>query len=426
MLQQTIKLYKNAYSGLTRDTWYLSAVMLVNRSGTMVVPFLTIYLTQSRHFTIGQAGLVMSCFGAGSIVGALIGGRLTDRIGFHIVQLSALIGGGLMFILLGQLQHYLAICICTFLLSLVNESFRPANSAAIAFYSKPENRTRSYSVHRLAINLGWAVGGALGGIIASFNYQLLFWVDGLTNIMAALLLWRMLKPRTTSEDAHTHKQSESKGSAFRDRPYLVFILLTAVFATCFFQNFSMVPVFLKEQLRLGEFYIGLVLGLNGLIIACFEMIMIYRVDGKMSPLSFIVLGVLCTGGAFVLLNILPLPALLLAVVSIILLTIGEMLAMPFMNAFWVGRSNASNRGQYASLYTIAYSTAQVVGPTIGAQVVRLQGFTFLWYGVGVVALLNALGFRWLKQRLEQTTGKRVVIAPQPAVSENQMADLIEP
>src|SRR6185312_16333118 len=89
---------------------------------------------------------------------------------------------------------YPLICGCAFLLSMVNEAFRPANSTAIATYSKEENRTRSYSLNRLAINLGWAVGNAIGGLLASINYHLLFWVDGGTNIIGALLLWYFLRP----------------------------------------------------------------------------------------------------------------------------------------------------------------------------------------------------------------------------------------
>ena len=87
----------------------------------------------------------------------------------------------------------------TFILSLVNEAFRPANNTAIAQYSRPENRTRSYSLNRLAINLGWAIGGTLGGFIASFNYHLLFWIDGFTNIIAAIMLYYLLKPADAEE-----------------------------------------------------------------------------------------------------------------------------------------------------------------------------------------------------------------------------------
>src|SRR5215467_5407425 len=142
MFTRTLSLYKNAYSGLSRDTWLLSIVMLVNRSGTMVIPFMTIYLTQPKMgYSIAQAGFVMGIFGAGAICGGFLGGRLTDKLGFHPVQLITLIGGGIMFIILGMMKSYPLICIFTFLLSVVNESFRPANSTAIAHYSKEENRT---------------------------------------------------------------------------------------------------------------------------------------------------------------------------------------------------------------------------------------------------------------------------------------------
>src|SRR3954462_1441556 len=194
MISTALQLYKNAYTGLSRNTWYLSLVMLINRSGTMVGPFMTIYCTQSLNFSITQAGSIMGLFGFGAIVGAMIGGRITDRLGFYPQQVASLFLGGLMFIITGYQHNYASLAISTFILSVCNESFRPANATAIAFYSKPENRTRSYSLNRLAINLGWAVGGAFGGIIASKNYHLLFWIDGFTNICAALLLISVLSP----------------------------------------------------------------------------------------------------------------------------------------------------------------------------------------------------------------------------------------
>ena len=178
MVGPIVNLYRNAFSGLSKSTWWLAFILLVNRSGTMVVPFMTIYLTQFHGFSIGQAGIVMGLFGAGAVAGGFLGGRLTDKYGFHRIQFITLAGGGLLFFVLGQMKSYSLICLFTFLLSLVNEAFRPANATAVAHYSTPENRTRSYSLNRLAINLGWAFGGGLGGLLASFNYQLLFWVDG--------------------------------------------------------------------------------------------------------------------------------------------------------------------------------------------------------------------------------------------------------
>jgi len=153
MLSYTRQLYKNAYNGLSRNTWYLSLVMLINRSGTMVIPFMTMYCTLSLHFSITQAGFVMGLFGLGAIAGAIIGGKTTDRFGFYPQQVASLLLGGIMFIVTGYQHSYVSLCISTFILSVCNESFRPANATAIAFYSNQENRTRSYSLNRLAINL---------------------------------------------------------------------------------------------------------------------------------------------------------------------------------------------------------------------------------------------------------------------------------
>ena len=111
----------------------------------MVVPFMTMYLTQHYGVTIDKAGFVMSLFGLGAIAGALIGGKLVDIAGYYYVQIVALVGGGTMFIVLGQMHSYSSICITTFILAMMNESFRPANTVAIAHYSKEQNRTRSYS-----------------------------------------------------------------------------------------------------------------------------------------------------------------------------------------------------------------------------------------------------------------------------------------
>jgi predicted MFS family arabinose efflux permease len=398
MFSRARSLYQNAYSGLSRSTWLLSIVMLVNRSGTMVMPFMTIYLTRpAMGYSIGQAGTVVGIFGLGAVCGGWLGGRLTDGIGFHRVQLVTLAGGGLLYMVLGQLKSYPLICGCTFILSLVNEAFRPANSTAIAAYSKEENRTRSYSLNRLAINLGWAMGGAVGGILASINFHLLFWVDGGTNLLAVLLLRFFLTPSAQTTGPQVKRADRNTaGSPYRDRIYLFFIVCTILFAACFFQLFSILPVFYKKTLHLPEFMIGLLMTTNGLLIACFEMVLVFKMEGRRENLVYIAYGACLVGAAYFLLNILPL-SVYTAYFCMFLTTAGEIMAMPFMNSFWISRTRPANRGQYAGLYTIAWSTAQVIGPAGGAEIAQHIGFRFLWWLVGGVCLLAAIGFRRLRQ-----------------------------
>ena len=232
MLSRTIQLYKKAYSGLSINSWYLCLVMFINRSGTMVIPFMTIYCTQQLHFTVEQTGIIMGLFGIGSLLGAFIGGKITDKYGFYYVQVLALLIGGLLFILLGFQRTFVSVGIFSFILSACNDAFRPANSTAVAHYSTEQNRTRSNSLNRLAVNLGWAFGGFLGGTLAHIDYHLLFWVDGCTNIMAALMLLKLLpfsKVTKSIKDTLTNAGT----SAYRDWVYLIFIGLLILYATCF-------------------------------------------------------------------------------------------------------------------------------------------------------------------------------------------------
>lgn len=397
MLTFFFQLYKTAYSGLSKNSWYLSLVMLINRSGTMVVPFMSIYTIQQLHFTIVQSGWIMAFFGAGAIAGGFIGGKLTDKIGFYDIQVGALLVGGILFLILGYQRTFVSVGIGTFILSFCNESVRPANSTAIAHYSTDENRTRSYSLNRLAINLGWAFGGGLGGLLASVNYHLLFWVDGCTNIFAGLLLLRLM-PRSKiiksvkSITDHTIKTV----SAYKDGVYLIFILLSTLFATCFFQFFIMQPVFYKIQWHFNERFIGFLLAFNGILIVLFEMVLIHKLEGKRNPLVYIISGILVSAASFAVLNLLP-HVVWVALLVVILITLGEMLSMPFMNSFWISRTNNNNQGEYAALYSMSWSAAQIIAPPVGSQIIAYGGFNMLWWVLTSVCVVSATGYFLLKK-----------------------------
>lgn len=394
MLSRYFQLYKQAYHGLSKNSWYLSLVMLINRSGTMVVPYLSIYCIQKLHFSIVQAGIIMAVFGVGSITGAFIGGKLTDKFGFYDLQVGSLFTGGVFFLILGYQTTFWGLFIGTFILSICNESFRPANSTAIAHYATGDNKTRSYSLNRLAVNLGWAVGGGLGGFLASFSYHLLFWVDGCTNILAALILVKLMPRAGIIKQANNIIESIKGSSPYKDRVYLFFIVLATLFGACFFQFFIMQPVFYKIEWHFSERFIGFLLALNGVLIAVIEMVLIHNLEGKRNPLTYICIGILLAGTSFVLLNFLP-GTTFVAILVVVMITFGEMFSMPFMNAFWIVRTSANNRGQYAALYTMSWSAAQIIAPSVGSEVIHYGGFRLLWWVLGGVCLISAMGYRLL-------------------------------
>lgn len=398
MLRNTLHLYKEAFNGLSKDIWLLSFVTLINRSGTMVIPFLTVYMTIKLEFSLAQAGLVMSCFGMGSVLGAYIGGRLTDSIGYYWVQFWSLLLTGFMFMLLGQVHTLSGFCLAVFSLSTIADAFRPANYASVAVYSKPSNRTRSYSLLRMAVNLGFTAGPAIGGFLAATKgYDWLFWVDGFTCVVAAILFRFLLneKRETISQDDMTTAEGGIK-SAYRDRTFLFFMFLTTIGAVVFFQIFVTVPVFLKQDFNLHEGHIGALMAVNGLLIAMTEVPIVFQLEKRFTNLSMICKGILIIGLSFVFFNI-PGPPLLIALAAFLMLTVGEIFTMPFTNAYAVGRSGPGNRGQYMALYTMAYSTAHIIAPTFGMQVAEHFGFATLWYIVFFLCLTSFSGMYFLRR-----------------------------
>jgi predicted MFS family arabinose efflux permease len=373
----------------------------------MVIPFMTLYLTgKEMHRTLSEAGTVMGLFGLGAVVGSYFGGRLTDKIGFFKVQLFTLFFGGILFIVLGQIKSFPLICVFTFLLSLVNEAFRPANSSAVAYYSEVKNRTRSYSLNRLAINLGWAIGSSIGGVIATFNYELLFWVDGFTNIAAAGLLYMYLRP-AKQPSAPAKAEGSVINSAYSDKMYLFFIFLSTLFAMCFFQLFTTVPKFFRDNLHLAEDHIGYLMALNGLIIVGIEMVLIFIMEQKNKVLTYICYGTFICGLAFWCL-LLPGSPFLITLAMILFITIGEIIAMPFMNTYWTQRSRDENRGQYAALYSMAWGIGQTLGPFLCALLADNAGFPITFLVLGATLVLASLGYALLR-KLERKVLLRPVL-----------------
>ena len=399
MLSSLTKIYRNAYSGLSKETWLLSFVMLINRSGAMVLGFMTVYIVDKEGlgWDVWKAGIVMACFGIGSLLGAFFGGRITDKFGFYSLQVGALLAGGIMFIVVGYIREFIPLCIGTFVLSLCNESFRPANSTAIAYYSTAANRTRSYSLNRLAINLGFAVGSAIAGILADIDYHLLFIVDGLTNIAAAVLMLFLL-PRVQQKIKEDKHAVVANGSPYTDLRYLFFIFLMVLFAICFLQLFSMMSLFFNQRWMLSKSSIGMLMSVNGLLIAFIEMILVYYLEKRRSVLYFIKIGALLTGLGYVMVNLVP-ASFGWAVTAVILITIGEIFVLPFANNYWVSRSTENNRGSYAALYTMAWSAAHVLAPTFGSQVIQYAGFSVLWWIVGGMCVIVATGAMVLEGKI---------------------------
>ena len=383
--------YINTFKGLSREVWWLALITLINRAGTMVIPFLSLYLTKDLDFSLSDVGWIMTAFGFGSVVGSYLGGKLTDRFGFYRVMVNSLFLTGILFIALQFLNTFLSLCIGIFLVMCVADSFRPAIFVAMDAYSTPENKTRSVTLIRLAINLGFSAGPAIGGIIiTSMSYSGLFWIDGITCILATLVLVQVLHPKKTTpiDDVIVDDPIPPK----KDKAYLVFLLAMVLFGIVFLQYFSTIPIYYKDVHGLSEFEIGLLLGMNGLIIFVLEMPLIKWLEmGSRTKMELILIGVVLTAASFVVLNLTSWIGIL--IVGMLLMTLGEMILFPFSNAFAMERARKGKSGQYMALYTISFSIAHIGGHNAGMQLINEIGYTWTWnimIGISFIGIVLTL------------------------------------
>lgn len=388
--------YLNSFKGLSREIWFLALITFVNRAGTMVIPFLSIYLKSEKHFSYQQIGWIMSAFGLGSLVGAWLGGKLTSLIGFYKLMYLSLFLSGIMFVALQFVDGFLPLCIGVFFLMLVADAFRPASYLAIGAYSSEENQTRSISLLRLAINLGFSFGPALGGfLIYKVGYSSLFWLDGVTCVLAGIMFLFLL----TEKQHVTKSKSENVvkvKSPYRDYPYLLLILIVFLTGFCFLQYFSTIPLYYKEVYHLSESSIGGLMFLNGIVIFALEMPLIKFIETrKISIYTILIISFLLIGFSFFFLNLVFWIGIL--VFGMLLVTFGEMFNFPFTNSFAMKRAQGKNTGDYMALFTMAFSLAHILGHNAGMQMIRVFGYQTTWYVISGIMFSCILFLIWYKK-----------------------------
>src|SRR6218665_2300368 len=405
MIKSGFNRYINNFRGFSREIWILTIVTFINRAGTMVLPFLSKYLKEDLQFSYGEVGWIMVAFGLGSMLGSWLGGKLSDKIGFYKIMIFSLFTSRILFLGLQFITSFWGLCIAMFIIMAVADMFRPAMFVSLGVYSKPENRTRALTLVRLAINLGFAAGPALGGlIIMSIGYRGLFWVDGITCITAILIFWLKVKEKKKSpfidkkhpDDVLTH-------SVFKDKPFWIFLFACLVSGVLFFQVFTTIPLYHKEQFNLTELQTGLLLTMNGLMIFFMEMPLVSYVErNNISKVKVVTIGCLLMSISLFLMLINTWAGVL--IIMMLFMTVGEMFAFPFSNSVALSRAPKGHEGRYMAIYTMSYSLAHILSSKVGFGIIdyyKPDGYPKNWIFMGILGLLGMLCGMWVYKLIQK-------------------------
>ena len=399
MLKTAFNHYINNFRGFRREIWILAIITFINRAGTMVLPFLSKYLKEDLHFTYNQVGWIMVTFGLGSMLGSWLGGKLSDKIGFYKIMIFSLFTTGISMFLIQYITTFWGLCLGMFCLMVIADMFRPAMFVSLGAYAKPENRTRALTLVRLAVNLGFAAGPALGGlIIMGIGYQGLFWVDGASCIISISIFALLVKEKKKVVYEDKTESSIKQKSVFKDRIFWVFLFVSFVTAMIFFQLFTTLPLYHNEKFGLTELQTGLLMTLNGLLIFALEMPTVAFMERRGFPkIKIIILGSFVMSLSFFLLLINVWAGIL--VISMICISIGEILAFPFSNAFALSRAPRGQEGRYMALYTMSFSLAHIISSKVGFEIITRLGYQFNWLFMGCIGVIATFCCLWIKNAL---------------------------
>ncbi len=364
--------------------------------GTMVLPYLTIYL--SDELGLGAlAGLIIGLYGVGGILGSFLGGWATDRFGPRPVMTASLVLSAGVFLVLKDARSAQACGAGLLVLAIVVEGIRPAASVAMASACPGALRTRGFALQRLAINAGMALGALAGGYLAEWDYNALFLVDAATCLAsAAFLVWAVpslgvVAPSATQEGAQTDSTPRIEGnlSPWRDAQFLLVMGLMGVSSFLFFNLFTVLPLYLHDVYDLSESRIGLVFACNTAIILLFEMVLTHRTSAH-SPLRVIGVGVLFLG-----VGVAFLPwghGLGFALFCVALYTIGEMLMAPAGTAYTAQRAAPKSIGKYMGMMSMVFSLGHVIGPAGSLFIYHNLGRDIVWHASGALGLVLCAGY----------------------------------
>jgi MFS family permease len=389
-----------AYFQLPATIWLLALGTLINRAGAVVLPFLTLYLSEHLNLGIPFATLVMSLCGAGAVCGSLLGGVAADRIGRKPTMVFALLAGAASLMALSAFRQEAAIAVGAFVYMLVSDLYRPAMQAVVADTVSAEARPHAFGLIYVAINLGFAIGPVVGGLLVEKSFNLLFYLNaGAFAIFGVFIA--VLIPETLSHSPRTptiagESPPPPARSAVRqiagDRTFLLFCIATFLVSFAFMQFNTTLPLYLKT-LGISPASYGKIIAVNGLLIVLFQ-IPLTKLTADFDRGLVLALGATLTALGFAM-NLWALAAWQF-MVAVGVWTLGEMLGASFNATIVSGLAPPAMRARYMGAFSLSFQGAVMAAAPIGGAVFQKFGPNWVWIVAAAAPAVAALIFTYLR------------------------------
>jgi predicted MFS family arabinose efflux permease len=386
----------NPWKGLTKlphEMWVVFFTTLINRSGTMVLPFLALYLTNDRKVSPAEAGFVVGFYGLAALLTAPFIGRISDKVGSLKIMRGSLILSGIVLLFFSFVTNYYFILLVTFIWSVINEAFRPANLSFISEVTDPSQRRTAFALNRLAINLGMSIGPVAGGFLSLIDFSFLFYTNAAAAVAAGLYL-SFARINLPAKEININVK-ELRLSIFKDKVFLFFLMGITPVTTVFFQHIGAMPIFVVNDLGYTTAAFGLFSAVNTVLIIFAEVPLNQWMSGwKYKNALFT--GALFTSIGFGAMALVTESTGL--VITIIIWTIGEMIFFPVTASYVSEIAPPEKRGEYMGYYQMTFSLGFMIGPWLGTEIYERFGAFNLWLIIMGIGLISTCMMLFVKEK----------------------------
>ena len=386
---------------LPRNMWTIFFATLINRTGTMVLPFLAVYLTSKRGESADQAGLVVAFYGLGALLTAPIMGKLSDKIGAKLLmRISLIFSGFVLFIYSFISSYYLIICL-TFVWAIINEAFRPANLSLISEVVPSVQRRPAFALNRLAINLGMSIGPVAAGFLMLINFSIIFYVDGITSILAGIFLtfapWQSAEKPADQTLEDNQPDKKELVHALKDKKLIYFLIALLPVTMIYFQHLAAMPLYLVKDLSFKTSILGILFAINTVLIILVE-VPLNNILIKWNDKHLLIIGAFLTAVGFGLMTFAK--DIISISLTVVIWTFGEMILFPSCSNYISNIAPPENRGEYMGFFQMDFGLAFTIGPWLGTVVFHNYGAPILWIGTFIMGTISAALMFGLKPHSE--------------------------
>ena len=408
----------NIYQEFPSRFWTVVGVMFIDRvGGTMLFPFFSLYITEKFGVGMAQAGIILGFFSFFGMLGSMIGGALTDKLGRRSLILFGLIFSAISTLSLGLVSEFWMLFPLAVLTGLLSDMAHPAHQAMIADILPEEQRAEGFGILRVVANISWIIGPTIGGLIANRSYLYLFIIDAVVSCFVAFLFYRFIpetKPETTeeAESQSIFQTFVGYGAVLKDLAYVAFIVAGMLMLLAYQQMYSTLSVYLRDNHGINPQGYGFLMSTSAITVIIFQFWVTRQIKHR-SPFLMMALGSIFYMIGFSLFGFVA--AYWLFALNIIIITIGEMIVMPVSQALAANFAPEDMRGRYMAIFGLTWAIPSIFGPSAAGLILDNMNPNLLWYISGILCIIAAFAYYVLHLRLGAQ--KRFAAAPmdeQPA------------